>query len=248
MAKQAKTLAALKEENRILRSEIKRLSRTLRAYSAESVSKKQGKKKSFEKLFLHEQKNALSLASSSYAKYLTSRVTRATLYGIFKKISGGFRKFKLVSTVMRILSSAVTFIGAGAFFIFISGIALFFIPFAALFCLGVYLASMLFRKKAFKELEKRLDKKYIFVFFPNGDRPFESGSCFSDTLYKIEESNAFIIIVSPYFTSAKGFGGSGYYPILRFESASICLIRQHAFFALRRKLLGKYSERITYVY
>ena len=248
MAKRANTVAALKEENRILRSEIKRLSRTLRAYSAEDTSSKRGKRKSFERVLLHEQKKALALASGSYAKYVASRFTRATFYGIFKKISGGFRKFRLVSTAMRVISSAVTFIGAGAFFIFLSGIALFFIPVAAIFCLGVYLASMLFRKRSFRELEKRLGNKDIFVFFPQGERPFERDSCFADTLSKMQSKHSFTVIVSPYFISAKGFGGRGYYQILRFENENVCLIRRHAFFALRRRLLGKRSEKTTYIY
>ena len=33
-----------------------------------------------------------------------------------------------------------------------------------------------------------------------------------------------------------------------FEKENVCLIRKHAFFALRRKLLGKYSGRTTYIY
>ena len=199
-------MAALKEENRILRSEIKRLNRTLRAYST-PASETNKKVAGAEKLFSHEQKNALALSSSSYIKYLKARLTRASFYGIIKKISGGFRKFKLVSTVMRILASIITFIGTGAFFIFVSGVAIFFLPFVLLLCASVYLASMLFRKKAFKKLEEHLTQKNIFVFFPQSGRPFEQGSCFAETLYKVSKStkkDTFIIVVSPFLYHQTG--------------------------------------------
>lgn len=239
-----RALAALKEENRILRSEIKRLNRTLVAYSVNEGKKSVGAAR----LLSYEQTKALSLESSSYFKYLISRLKRASFYGIIKKIAGGFRKFKLVSTVMRVISSAITLIGTGAFFIFISGVSVFFIPITGLFSATAYLASMLFRKNAFSAIEKRIGNKKILVFFPSSGRPFEKGSLFNRSLSNLQNEDTFILIVSPYFSSAKGFGGKGYYPVARFEESGIGLIRRHAFFAFRRKILGKYSERTIYVY
>ena len=240
------TIAALKEENRILRSEIKRLNRTLRTHYAQPTN--EAKTVGSEKLFSYEQKTALALTSTSYVKYLSTRLSRASFYGLIKKISGGFRKFKLVSTIMRVLSSAVAFIGTGAFFIFVSGIAIFFLPFVLLLCASIYLASMLFRKKAFRRLDEKLIHKNIFVFFPQSDRHFEKGSCFAKTLQMLSGHDNFLIVVSPFFTSPDGFGGEGYYTTLRFESENICIVRKYSFFALRRRLLGKYSGRTTYVY
>jgi hypothetical protein len=152
---------------------------------------------------------------------------------------------------MRVLSSVITFIGTGAFFIFVSGVAIFFFPFVLLLCAAVYLASMLFRKKAFKRLEEHLKEKDIFVFFPTAGRPFEKDSCFKKTLYKVSKDTkdpSFVIVVSPFFIASHGFGGKGYYAALRFENENTCLIRKHVFFAMRRKLLGKCARRTTYVY
>ena len=247
---QRRAMAALKEENRILRSEIKRLSRAFRTYYTDR-EKHNKKELGAERLFSHEQKSTLALTSTSYVKYLSLRLTHASFYGLIKKVSGGFRKFKLISTVMRVLSSVITFIGTGAFFIFVSGVAIFFFPFVLLLCAAVYLASMLFRKKAFKSLEEHLKEKDIFVFFPTAGRPFEKGSCFEKTLYKISKDtkdSSFVIVVSPFFIAPHGFGGKGYYAALRFESENTCIIRKHVFFAMRRKLLGKCARRTTYVY
>lgn len=239
-----RALAALKEENRILRSEIKRLNRTLRAYSVSETKKSVGATR----LLSYEQAKALALESSSYLKYIISRFKRASFYGIIKKISGGFRKFKLVSNIMRIISSAITLVGTGAFFIFISGVSVFFIPITGILSAGAYLASMLFRKSAFRKIEKRLDNKTILVFFPSSGRPFDKSSLFNRSLAKIQSKDTFIIVVSPYFLSFKGFGGKRYYPVARFEGEHTCIIRKHSFFALRRKILGKHSERTIYVY
>ena len=239
-----RALAALKEENRILRAEIKRLNRTLRAYSVNESKRSVGAAR----LLSYEHKKALSLASSSYIKYLISRITRASFYGIIQKAAGGFRKFKLVSNVMRVVSSSITLIGTGAFFIFISGVSVFFVPLTAILSIGAYLASMLFRKSAFRAIEKSLSQKSIIVLFPPSGRPFEKDSLFSRSLLRLQNKDTFIIIVSPYFLSAKGFGEKGYYPVARFESDGSCIIRKHSFFAFRRKILGKYSERTIYVY
>lgn len=246
----ARTIKALREENRILRAEIKRLNRTLLAHAPASAAQK-GEKDLSRKVFESEQRNALALASTSYFKYLKARLTRASFYSLLMRVFGGFRKFRLISTVIRVTSSALTVIGTGAFFIFISGTVIFFIPLILFACGAAYLASMLFRKKAFKELMSKLEGKDIFVFFPNAGRPFEEGSCFAGTLDIVSKKTnlkPFIIVISPYFFTSRGFGGHGYYPVVRFEREDVCIVRRHSFFALRKKLMRHYPNKSIYIY
>ena len=81
------TIASLKEENRILRAELKRLNRVLRIHSASHSDKKTAAEKRREiKMFEAAQSTALSLASSSYLKYIFARVSGAAIYSIIKKI------------------------------------------------------------------------------------------------------------------------------------------------------------------
>ena len=160
----------------------------------------------------------------------------------------GFRKFKLVSTIIRITSSILAILGTGAVFIFISGTLIFFIPVFILLCASAYLTGMIFRKKAFKRLEPMLYEKNIFIFFPSVGKPFQSGSYFRNLISSETDPDTFTVVVSPYLISSKGLGGRGYYPVIRMEKTNVCLIRKNAFFALRRKLLHLYSERTSYIY
>lgn len=246
------TIASLKEENKILRAEIKRLNRALRIHSASSEDKKRNFEKKRElKIFESVQSTAIALAASSYLKYIFTRISRAALYSLFKKIMSGFRKFKLVSTMIRIISSILAILGTGAFFIFISGTVIFFIPIFILLCAAAYVAGMLFRKKAFKLLEAILCGKNILVFFPPMGRAFQKSSCFQKTIELVSnETNIenFSLIVSPHLISSKGLGGKGYYPVMRMEKVNVCIIRRNAFFALRKKLLRLYGEKISYIY
>lgn len=250
--KNKRSIASLKKENKILRGEIKRLSRRLRSYSAAASAYPQNKKElpSIKKAFGYAYKNAILMASSSYIRYAWSKLTGASLYSLWKRISGYFRKFRLVSTVIRTLSSFIAIIGTGAFFIFISGTLIFFLPIATLACSATYIISMFLRKKAFIKLEQTLKNKNIYVFFPQNGRPFEEVSCFKNTLKLIDNTHNdnFIIIVSPYFISSKGFGGSGYYFVFRQETKSVCIMRKHSFFAFRKKVLGGMDKKTTYIY
>ena len=245
-----KSIALLKSKNRMLRAEIKRLHKTLLIYSNQATVKSDSEKSRDEKLLATRQKHALSLASTSYLSYLRVRFTKASFYGFFKKTWMWFSKLRLVSTVIRIVSSVFAIIGTGAFFIFVSGVIIFIIPFAAAFAAAVYLTSIIFRKKAFKELTVRISGKNIFVFFPSRGRPFEPGSCFLATVDAIlcRDPQNYVIIVSPYFISSKGFCSKARYLVARFDGKRTCTVRQHAFFALRRKILSKFHDQTNYIY
>ena len=252
-AKQRHELASLKEENRILRAEVKRLNRALRVCSSGNPSvKERDKEKSREvKLLEGKKRTSVALASSSYFKYLFARFSAASIYHFIKKVTKGFRRFRLFSSVLRITSYVLALLGTSAVFIFISGTLIFFIPLFILIGASAYLASMLFRKRAFRELDQKLEEKTLFVLLPSAGRPFEKGSILEkslDIILRETNQDGFIIIVSPFLISERGFGGKGYFPVMRTERENVCIIRRNAFFAMRRKLLGKRSERVIYIY
>jgi hypothetical protein len=71
-----------------------------------------------------------------------------------------------------------------------------------------------------------MNGKDILVFFPSIGRPFQKGSYFQKILDSVShetDNNAIIIVVSPYLISFKGFGGGGYYPVMRLERPNIYL-------------------------
>ena len=245
------TIKALKKENKILRAEVKRLSRIIKAKTIDethSLNPKNNKAK----LWTSFEKESHLLSSGSYMKYLVSKITGGSLFAFSKKAMGYFRKFKLISTIMRVMSSAFAILGTGAFFIFFSGALVFIIPIIVAFCATIYFMGTISRAKAFRQIEKESKHKSIYVFAPTKERPFERTSYFRHSLKRIaeEENDSFIIVISPYLFSALGFGGDGvkFYPVARFEGKNICIVRRHSFFLLRKRILEPAAKRTVYIY
>ena len=247
---QRHTIKALKKENKILRAELKRLSRIIRATSVDGELKRSSKSEAAT-AWQNEEKEAALLSSSSYIKYLVSKITGGSLFSYSKKAMGYFRKFKLISTIMRTASSVLAILGTGAFFIFLSGTLVFIIPLIVTFCATIYFLGTISRAKAFRRIEKSIKNKNIFVFFPDGSRPFEIDSCLRDTVETISndtKNSNFIIVISPYIFSSSGVGGERFYPVARFEKGNVCMLRRHSFFLLRKRILGPAESKTTYVY
>jgi hypothetical protein len=252
-AKHRRELASLKEENRILRAEIKRLNRVLRVHSSSKLSKKESKKEKSRERKLFEDVSSFSVAftASSYFKYILSRISAASLYSLILKITKGFRRFRLFSSVIKISSSILAVLGTSAFFIFISGSLIFLIPLFLLICAAAYAASMIFRKKAFKELDSILENQTVFILFPTAARQLKKGSHLEKSLHLISngtDEDVFTIVISPFLISGKGFSDNKYFPVMRMESNRLCIIRRNAFFALRRKLLSGRGDSVIYIY
>ncbi len=241
------TLRALKDENKILRSEVKRLQRHIKTLS--SIGEKTAERDSdTQKLWSDIKKESSLLSGGSYMKYTVSKITGGSVFTLWKQVSGYFRKFRLISTIMRVVSSLLTILGTGAFFIFISGALVFIIPFIIIFSASLYVFGTVSRSKAFKELKRRLNGKRVYVFFPSKGRPFEPDSCFNRTLDVISgEEESFTIIVSPYIFSPAG-SLCGYYTVLSFEGPRLCIIRKHSFFSLRKRLLEPAEKQTVYIY
>lgn len=242
------TLSDLKKENRILKSEIKRLNRTLRTYSQAQLPIKRSNFDHPRQIFFAAANEWIILSSTSYPKYLTAKISRASITSLCRRTAGYLRKFKLFSTIMRVIYSAAAIIGTGAFFIFVSSAILFIIPIGLLFCSAIYMSSMLLRKKAFKKLSPIIKNKNVYVAFASHGRQFENGSCFMSTVSMLSKNNNYVIIVSPYFISSKGPGKNIFYPVVRFETNNVCIVRKYAFFALRSHLLSSKGQQVAYIY
>ena len=246
------TLRSLKKENRILRAEIKRLVQIIKANETDSTMEVEITSES-ERLWHAIGKESALLSSSTYLKYLVSRITGGSLFALSKKAMGYFRRFKLVSSIMRIISSALAVIGTGAFFIFLSGAIVFIIPFIVAFCASIYFLGTVWRARAFRMIEASIDKKNVYVLFPSRKRPFLRDSEFRRTLDIISndtQNQNFTIVVSPYVFSSVGFSGDGkkFYPIVRYEKRNVCILRKHSFFLLRKRVLGLAEDRTVYIY
>ena len=246
----AHTIRSLKKENHILRAEIKRLNQIIKVNDSDKEVK-EPIDSDFQRLWRSQGKEAAFLASSTYLKYLVSKTTGGSLFALSKKAMGYFRKFKLVSTVMRVIYSVLAVIGTGAFFIFLSSAVVFIIPFIVAFCVSIYFIGIVWRTQAFKMIERSIIDRNVYVFFPSRERPFLRGSIFRNTLDIISnDTQSFTIIVSPYIFSSVGFSGDGakFFPIVRYEKNNVCILRKHSFFLLRKRILALTDGKTIYIY
>ena len=239
------TIATLKKENKRLKAE-------LYGHGLSSPSILKGNDEHARR-FSAECRSAALAHEDSYFGYLKKRFLTASFYSLWKRFLAYFRRIRLVSTIFKIASAALAIVGTGAFFIVVSAGILILIPFIILFFAFFLLSGIVNRKRKFEALMKDAAGCSLFVFFPTSGPPFEKGSCLEWTVDIIANDpriKSFTIIVSPYFFSAKGFGGrrSPYYHILRTEADRVCIIRRNAFFAFRKNFLSDPSVSVTYVY
>ena len=240
-----KTIAHLKKENRRLKAELTRNntgSRLCLGDCDEATRKFNAHCRSAE--LIHE---------TSYLGYLKKRFTTASLYSIWTRILAYFRRFRLITTIFKVITSLITILGTSAFFLFISMGIFVLIPFLLIFFSFFLISGIFYRKKRFEELMRSASGCTIYVFFPIAGQPFEKGSFFKSTVKSIlndTDNQNFIIVVSPYFFSPKGIDekNSPYYHILRIESERVCIIRKNSFFALRKKFLSHTDSYVIYVY
>lgn len=154
---------------------------------------------------------------------------------------------------MKFISYALTILGTGAFVIFVSGALVFIIPLIVAFCAALYFSSTVSRKKAFKKIEKCIDKKNIFIVFCHKNRQLERGSRFRECVERVAKDTKnqnFIIIISPHIFSSAGFSGNErkLYSVAKFERENICMVRKHSFFLLRKRILEPANNRLIYMY
>ena len=190
----------------------------------------------------------------SYFAYLRKRLMTASLYSSWMRVLSYFRRLRLISIIVRILSSVIAVLGTGAVFLVITGSVILLIPFVITVFTFFYLWAVALRGRDFSRLRDAVGDKPIYVLFPHSRQSFERGSFFEQTVDIISndtKNQNFIIIISPYFFSGKSVARGArhrYYQVLRFESDNVCTVRRSSFYDLKKKILSASSDRVTYMY
>lgn len=240
-----KTVAKLKRENRRLKAELTRSGalNTKVIHGNDDTARK----------FAGKCRAAALINEKSYFGYLKKRFLTASFYSVWMRLLSYFRRFRLISTTVKIISWGLTIIGTSAFFLVVSASILILIPFIS-FTFALFIASTAVRRRRlFSALKKRLSGGSVYVFFPSADHQFGRGTFFEKTVNIISNSTNgtnFIIIVSPYLISSRSILGdrAPYYHVLRAENDKIYMIRRSSFFSFRKNVLSKISESVIYVY
>ena len=163
-------------------------------------------------------------------------------FELWDGVVGVFRRFRLISTTLRIAAVIISAIETGAAFILAAGIALALSPAILLFLTAVTLDSAISGLGAVKEIRRiAADGAVTFVFPPRGalGRDRAPGGYGSLAL------SGTVIIVSPYLISARGDGGRGGYSSLRRERENVYIIRRRMYFVIRRRLGSIFRKKDT---
>ena len=181
-------------------------------------------------------------ARKSYILFLFDTVTSTRGFELWDGVVGVFRRFRLISTTLRIAAVIISAIETGAAFILAAGIALALSTAILLFLTAVTLDSAISGLGAVKEIRRiAADGAVTFVFPPRGalGRDRAPGGYGSLAL------SGTVIIVSPYLISARGDGGRGGYSSLRRERENVYIIRRRMYFVIRRRLGSIFRKKDT---
>ena len=181
-------------------------------------------------------------ARKSYILFLFDTVTSTRGFELWDGVVGVFRRFRLISTTLRIAAVIISAIETGAAFILAAGIVLALSPVILLFLTAVTLDSAISGLGAVKEIRRiAADGAVTFVFPPRGalGRDRAPGGYGSLAL------SGTVIIVSPYLISARGDGGRGGYSLLRRERENVYIIRRRMYFVIRRRLGSIFIKKDT---
>lgn len=181
-------------------------------------------------------------ARKSYILFLFDTVTSTRGFELWDGVVGVFRRFRLISTTLRIAAVIISAIETGAAFILAAGIVLALSPAILLFLTAVTLDSAISGLGAVKEIRQiAADGAVTFVFPPRGalGRDRAPGGYGSLAL------SGTVIIVSPYLISARGDGGRGGYSSLRRERENVYIIRRRMYFVIRRRLGSIFRKKDT---
>lgn len=181
-------------------------------------------------------------ARKSYILFLFDTVTSTRGFELWDGVVGVFRRFRLISTTLRIAAVIISAIETGAAFILAAGIVLALSPAILLFLTAVTLDSAISGLGAVKEIRRiAADGAVTFVFPPRGalGRDRAPGGYGSLAL------SGTVIIVSPYLISARGDGGRGGYSSLRRERENVYIIRRRMYFVIRRRLGSIFRKKDT---
>ena len=223
--------------------------------SRNTLFSKRPHKSSFQKSLpshLYERaRNELLLRNPNYILYLFSLLRRSQLYHLWNGYLVVFRKFRLVSLLLRLYSYLLLLVQFGTAFFVIALALLLLIPTALIGAVCVIFSALLLYGRKNRHMEQKLSGKDILVFFPSRDGEFQNGQFWrkniDDLACKTDKPNT-ILVVSPFFWSFRGVFGRSPYVLVREEKPNVYLLRKHYYFSLGKKVLLKNKNSLTLIF
>ncbi len=178
--------------------------------------------------------------SLSYA-YATLR--SASLYRHFQSVLSYVRRFRLITLCLRAVTLLLTILETGALVVFSTVLLLILLPLGTALMLGILLTAAIESKRKNHQMSAVTDQKRVYVLFlEDADNPFLA----SNARALAADPHAVVLVVSPYWISARGLTKGPFYCTVRAEFPRVYLVRRYYFLHLNRHILA--HRKTAYLY
>lgn len=194
-----------------------------------------------------EIKQSRLMSFKYYPRYLLELVKSTSVYGIYTRILAYFRRYRLFSTIFKILTKVIVWAETSAVFIVsFSATVIIVLPLTALLFVVSLLAALLGSRKANERLAAEIaSRKRIYVFFGH-KKQVKKGTendFFAENVKNMASDGSLSLVISPHLVGTSGVGGAGAYFTARKESENVYMVRKNYYFVLYRTLLLKRENR-----
>ena len=179
--------------------------------------------------------NRRLFAHRSFFSYACDLLRRTKFVKVWRELLAYFRRIRMVTWTVRILSVVFSVLQTGALVILSTVIFLIILPILASLMLGILLTAFFESRKSNRKMELALSQKRIYVLFlSKKDNPFLAQNARDLAQHK----GAAVLLISPYWLSGKGLFSKRFYATVRHDGEGIYLVRRYYFFKLKKKVLS----------
>lgn len=181
-----------------------------------------------------QQRNQRMTSEKWLLKYLWQSIRQNSLWMLLQRWLEWFRRFRLVSLIIRIGSLLWGILQTGATVLLSTLLLLVALPLLLSWLLGILLTALLETKRSNRRLWALTEGKTVYVLFlPRTESAFFAANARDLSRRK----DSVVIAVSPYWLSSRGLRRGYFYCTLRKEEDALYLVRPFYFFPLTRRVL-----------
>lgn len=187
--------------------------------------------------------------NQTYLSFTLGLFQSSRLFRVWERYVKYFRRFRFVTTAMRLLPWILLLISTNTLLYAIAAVAVILVPLLVLTILSLVASAPIRHRSMNDRMAKHLFEKTVYVIFPERAKEF-AGAAFwkANVLDLAADSDARVVIVSPFLLSPRGLNENRFYFNARRETPNVFLVRRHYFFSLRRNVLIPLVKRLILIY
>lgn len=232
-------IAHLQKENERLKSELARAEKKIRELNKDNTDELTD--------YVYGKANRYYV-SEHYLGFLMRSLRASSIYNHFRTLLKIFSRFRIVSFLVKLVTSAIIFIETSAHLILISTVTLITLPITTVLGLFTFIISFFGSNRASKRLADLPSGKNVYIFFPQNIKRLKGDNFFKGWIRELSEDDSnLIIIVSPAFWKAQGYVKGKYYLHCRMDGENVLMLRNYYFFNFRRNVLRPANTKSIYM-